>query len=338
MSHQNHTSICVLAVLVSVASLVLLPAGAQGLEPPSDSWNPPHTAWGAPDLRGIWDFRTITPLERPEELATKKFLSEQEASDFQKHSLETRNKDLRASDGLSAERDVALAYNQFWWDYGDQLTEDRRTSLIVDPPDGRIPPLTPHGQNRSKERRTKRERPAHGPEDRNPAERCILGFNAGPPMNPSAYNNNVQLFQTPGWVVIFNEMVNDARIVPMDGRPHLAADIRQWRGDSRGHWEGNTLVVKTTNFTNKTSFRGSGRDLHLVERFTRVGPDRLLYEYTIDDPKSFSKPWTAAVPMKKTTNPLYEYACHEGNYGMFNLLKGARAEDEANRQAAEKTH
>ena len=156
-------------------------------------------------------------------------------------------------------------------------------------------------------------------------------------MNPSAYNNNVFLFQTPEHVVIFNEMVNDARIVPLDGRPHLPQHVRQWRGDSRGRWEGDTLIVDTTNFTTKTSFRGTGEGLHLVERFTRVASDRVLYEYTINDPQSFTKAWSAAIPMTKTEGPVFEYACHEGNYGMFNLLAGARVQDKA-AEAAKKSH
>ena len=185
------------------------------------------------------------------------------------------------------------AYNQFWWDYGTKLTEDKRTSLIVDPPDGKIPPMTPEGQKRVDARRAARLRPAQGPEDRTVWERCILGFNAGPPMNPSAYNNNVHIFQTEDYVAILNEMVHDARIIPigrpMDGRPHLPRQIRLWRGDSRGHWEGDTLVVDTTNFIDQTSFRGTGPGVHLVERFTRVETDKLLYEYTIDDPESFER-------------------------------------------------
>ena len=171
--------------------------------------------------------------------------------------------------------------------------------------------------------------PPDGPEDRNLWERCILAGNAGPPMNPSVYNNNVQLFQTPGYVVILNEMIHDARIVPMDGRPHLPQNIQQWKGDSRGRWESDTLVVDTTNFTGKTSFRGSGAGMHLVERFTRVDADTLLYEYTIDDPDSFETTWSAAIPMTQTEGPMFEYACHEGNYAMVNLLAGARAQEAA---------
>ena len=178
---------------------------------------------------------------------------------------------------------------------------------------------------------------ADGPEDRGWSERCLMGFNTGPPMRPSAYNNNVQLFQAPGYLVILHEMVHDARIVPLDGRSHLPEHIRQWRGDSRGHWEGDTLVVDTTNFTDKTasfyptlgSAIGSGETLHLIERFTRVDADTLIYEFTVDDPATFTRAFTAVVPMTKTEEPMYEYACHEGNHGMFNLLSVARAEEKA---------
>ena len=297
-----------------------------------------RTPWGAPDLRGVWDFRTITPLERPEELGEKERFTGDEAAEFEEQTLARRNKDRRTDDGLSAQADVANAYNQFWWDYGDKLTDDRRTSLIVDPPGGRIPELTETAKGRIAERTAARRRPAHGPEDRGVAERCILGFNAGPPMSPSAYNNNVQIFQTEDTVVLLVEMVHDSRIVALDGRAPLPEDVRQWRGDSRGHWDGDTLVVETTNFTDQTSFRGSGPNLRLTERFTRVEEDRLVYEYTIDDPESFARPWTAVVPMSRNPLPMFEYACHEGNYGMFNLLSGARAEDaeaEAAARAAE---
>ena len=221
------------------------------------------------------------------------------------------------------------AYNQFWWDFGDQLIEDGRTSLIVSPPEGRIPALTAKARERYDAIRAARARPPHSPVDRGVAERCILGFNAGPPYTPSAYNNNVHIFQTPGYAVLLIEMVNDARIVPMDGRDHLPEHMRQWRGDARGRWEGETLVVESTNFTDKTSYRGSGEDMRLIERFTRVGPERVLYQYTIEDAESFERPWTAAIPMKKTDQPMFEYACHEGNYSMFTMLEGARAAERA---------
>jgi len=314
------------------------PVGAEGAA---------RTTWGDPDLRGIWDFRTITPLERPSSLAGKEFLSDEEAAVFEEQTLERLDFDRR--DGGSR-FDVERAYNNFWWDWGDKLTDDKRTSLIVDPPDGRIPAMVPEAKDADRARRRSgggpvRERvligsKAHGPEDLGLSERCLLGFNSGPPMLPSAYNNNLQLFQSPGYVVLLNEMIHAARVIPLDGRSHLDGRIRQWMGDSRGRWEGDTLVVDSTNFTDKTpSFSGvigamgSGETLHLIERFTRVSADTLLYEFTIDDPHTFTASWTAAIPMKKTDGPLFEYACHEGNYGMANLLSGARAQEEAAAQS-----
>ena len=248
---------------------------------------------------------------------------------FSRKNSARRNKDRRASDGISAEEDVRNAYNQFWWDYGSELTEDRRTSLVIDPPSGRIPALTPAARERYNAIRAARARDPHGPEDRGVAERCILGFNAGPPYTPSAYNNNVHIFQTPGYAVLLIEMVNDARVVPLDGRPHLPEHMRLWRGDARGHFEGDTLVVESRNFTDKTSYRGSGRNMRLTERFTRVGPERIVYEYTVSDPESFTAAWTALIPMKRTDQPMFEYACHEGNYSMFTMLEGARAAEQA---------
>ena len=320
------------ALVVALAFVLAGPAGADDSKADAapEKWSPPRTAWGVPDLRGVWDFRTITPLERPRNLSDKgAFASAEEAEAFRESELQRRNKDRRASDGISAEADVRNAYNQFWWDYGDQLIEDGRTSLIVDPADGRIPALTAAARERYDGIRAARARPPHSPEDRGVAERCLLGFNAGPPYTPSAYNNNVHIFQTPGYAVLLIEMVNDARIVPMDGRDHLPEHMRQWRGDARGRWDGETLVVESTNFTDKTTFRGSGKNMRLVERFTRVGPDRIVYEYTIEDPESFERPWTAAIPMKMTDQPMYEYACHEGNYSMFTMLEGARAAEKA---------
>jgi hypothetical protein len=298
--------------------------------PPAAAGNPPRTPWGHPDLQAVWDFATITPLERPAELSGKDVLTQDEAARFEKQVLERRNADRR--DG-GADADVGRAYNQFWWDYGTKVVGTKRTSLIVDPPDGRVPALTSAAQKRAEARAAALRRPAAGPEDRNLWERCILAPNAGPPMLPSAYNNNVQIFQTPTHVVVFNEMINDARIIPLDGRPHVPERIRQWKGDSRGRWEGNTLVVETTNFRDDSGFRGATGSLHLVERFTRVGPDMLLYEFTANDPATWTMPWSAAIPMNKTEGPIYEYACHEGNYGMVNILSGARAQEKAEAKA-----
>ena len=340
MSHRFLAALGVCAGVIAIVSLTPVPAAGQagsgdGAQAAADTGIMPRTPWGDPDLQGIWDYRTITPLERPEELAGKAVLTDEEAAEFQAQRNASRHKDRRVADGLTPERDVSNAYNHFWWDYGDTLTEDKRTSLIVDPPDGRIPAYTPDGQRRADLRSERRGRPAHGPEDRNVWERCIVGTSATP-MNPGAYNNNTQLFQIPGYVVILNEMVHDVRVIPLDGRPRLPEQIRQWKGDARGHWDGETLVVESTNVTDKTSVRGSGAALYLTERFTGVGAETLLYEYTVDDPQSFTAPWSAVIPMQKTEAPMFKYACHEGNYGMFNLLAGARAQEKAE-AAATKT-
>ena len=312
---------------VILAAALFIPAAAAGQD---DAWQAPRTPDGRPDLQGVWDFRSLTPLERPEALSDQDVFTAEEAAQFTEERLAALDKDQPGPDGRIP---LSGGYNDFWWDYGRQLTDDLRTSLVVDPPNGRIPALTAAGRERADTRRTALGRDAHGPEDRGAFERCILGFNAGPPMNPSAYNNNMQLFQTADHVVILNEMVHDARIVPLDGSEHLPGGVRQWRGDSRGRWEGDTLVIETKNFTGKTSFRGTGPGLHLVERFTRVEEGILLYEYTVTDPESFERPWSVAVPMQKNDLPVFEYACHEGNYGMLNLMVSARSEDA--RKAAE---
>lgn len=298
-----------------------------------------RTGWDDPDLQGIWDFRTITPLERPEEYEQQKILPLEELAVFREGQLQRRNADRR---GANTASDLERGYNDFWWDYGRELTDDGRTSLIIDPPNGRMPAFTPAEATRVRQPRrgASRERIVlgivpDGPENLGLAERCLLGFNSGPPMIPSNYNNNVQVFQSRGYVVLFNEMIHHTRVIPLDERPHLPAHIRQWAGDSRGTWDGDTLVVETINFTAKSSFTGlahlrggSGRNLHLVERFTRAGRDRLLYEFTVTDSDAWVRPWTVAVPMTRTENPTYEYACHEGNYAMLNILTGARAQED----------
>ena len=214
-----------------------------------------------------------------------------------------------------------------WWlDYGRSVVGTRRSSLVVDPSDGRIPALTADAQMRAAERRTasRGRGPADSPEDRTLWERCITrGLPEG--MLPAGYNNNVQFVQTPGYVVIVSEMIHDARIVPIDGRPHAPAAIRSWLGDSRGRWEGNSLVVETTNFSPKTNFRGAGENLRLVERFTRIDHDTIEYRFTVEDPGTWTRPWTVTYPLVKSDGRIYEYACHEANYGLQNILKNARA-------------
>ncbi len=287
-----------------------------------------RTIDGHPDLQGTWSFAVLTPLERPADLAGKATLTDQEAADYAKRTIDRNNKDNRGGGGAA---DVARAYNDAWWDFGTRASN--QTSLIVDPPDGKLPPLTPAGQKRAAAYigMMANNLPA-GPEDRPLWERCILGFNSGPPMLPSAYNNNVQIFQTRDTVALLNEMVHNVRIIPTDGRPH--GTERQWVGDSRGHWEGDTLVVETINFTSAGTGTAGLRapldeNLRLIERFRRTGPDTLAYQFTVDDPTVFTKPWTAVVPMTKADGVIYEYACHEGNQGMYGILKGARAEEAA---------
>ena len=308
---------------------------------------------GQPDLQGVWDFRTMTPLERPEG-QERAFLSEEEAAQLEAGATarraellepsEVRTEPLPAGGGGLA----VGGYNDFWLDYGTNVIGDRRTSLIVDPPDGRLPALTPEGEALRQEGSLWEDLPigrpvrvrsagvgADHPEDRGLAERCLVGFNSGPPLMPSGYNNNMQLFQTPDHVVILTEMVHDARIIPLDGRPHLPASVRQWMGDSRGYWDGDTLVVETTNLTEHTgSFDpsamqaiGTGLTVTLTERFRRLNADTLLYEYTVDDPTIFTRPFSVAVPMRRNDEPMFEYACHEGNYGLLNILRGARAQE-----------
>ena len=231
---------------------------------------------------------------------------------------------------------ASFTYNDFWWDADSKRAVNFRTSLIVEPPDGKIPALTAAAQQKMQaERAYRREHPADGPEDRPLMERCLLFPTTGPPMLPSFYNNSVfgalttnyEIVQNRDYVTILVELDHDARIIPLDGRPHLPSNVRQWLGDSRGHWEGNTLVVDTTNFTDKTKFRGADENLHLTERFTRTTPDTLLYEFTMDDPTAFTKVWKAEIPMVTSDAFIYEHACHEGNYGLTGILGGARADE-----------
>jgi hypothetical protein len=285
----------------------------------------PRTPDNQPDLQGIWTNGTITPLERPPELAGKPFFTPEEAAAYEKLVRARTDADRR---GANPEADLAVGYNDFWWDRGTKVVSTLRTSLIVDPPDGRIPPLTPEAQKRAAARAEyRRLHPADGPEDLSLADRCIA--RPGPPMLPAGYNNNHQIVQTPDHVVIFSEMMHDARVIPLSPGPHLPNHVRQLFGDPRGRWEGNTLVVETTNFTNKTNFRGAGENMRLLERFTRVDENTLLYQFTIDDPESFQRPWSGEIPMKRTEGPIFEYACHEGNYSLVNILNSARAAEKA---------
>ncbi|MEE2965380.1 MAG: hypothetical protein VX427_14710 [Acidobacteriota bacterium] len=313
------------------AALVLAHAPAT-----AQSATGPRTAWGDPDLQGVWDYWTFTPLERPEEFADRDQLTAEEAAVVAQRS----NAEALARDEPPPPGDVG-GYSQAVWTDRARATALTQPSLLVDPPNGKLPAMTAAATARAQADASAGGYPVRlrvgginedGPEARGAAERCLLGFSTGPPMLPAGYNNNVQLFQAPGWVVLLNEMVHDVRVVPLDGRDALPSNLQQWLGSSRGHWDGDTLVVETTNFTNKTgSFNtsfvswGSAEHLTLVERFTRVDADTVMYEWTVNDPDTWTQAFTGQFPMLRADEPLYEYACHEGNYGMQNLLSGARA-------------
>ena len=343
MDDRGLVSLRVLAAALVVAMVAPVHAAPQQS---ADPWTPPRTPDGQPDLQGVWDFRTLTPLQRPTDRADQAVLTAEEAAEIEANAVQRAIDADRPSDVRTEPLPVGGnvgGYNNFWFDRGAGVVDDRRTSLIVDPPDGRVPPLQPGARRQGGPDAddVPPTRPVRfrvdgigtgGPEDRGLAERCLLGFNTGPPIVPGGYNQNLQLFQAPGYVAILNEMVHDTRIVPLDGRPHLPDHVRQWMGDSRGHWEDDTLVIETSNFTDKTasfspsvrSAIGSGDTLRLTERFRRVADDTLLYEYTVDDPTTFTGSFSVALPMKRGGAPLFEYACHEGNYGLLNILRGAR--------------
>ena len=313
----------------------------------------PRTPDGKPDLQGFWDFATLTPLERPANLKDKAVLTEDEAKTLQKQNADRRDRAAASSEVRSTARAAGGgaaavgAYNDFWIDSGSTVVGDRRTSLITDPPEGRVPAAVQGVARQSGSlmedmaakppiRVLATGARANGPEDRGLSERCLVGFNSGPPMLPSGYNNHMQLVQTPQHVAILNEMNHDVRIIPLDGRAALPGSMRQWAGVSRGRWEGDTLVVTTTNFTDKTSSFspsvttavGTGTTLKLTERFRRVDAETLHYEFTVEDPATFTRPFTAVVPMMKSDQPVFEYACHEGNRGLMSIIRGARAEEE----------
>jgi hypothetical protein len=343
---SRHMFVFVGACVVVIAVVVLAPVDAAGQAAAASrpavaaaTGPQPRTAWGDPDLQGVWNYSTLTPLERPAALADKRELTPEEAAAFAEAEARRQNRDLIPSEkgGLNYAPESeggVVPYNEFWYDRGTTIIASRRTSLVIDPPDGRRPPMTPEAQKKAAVareigREEQRGRPlADNPEDRGVGDRCITRLL---PRLPGAYNNNYQIVQAPGYVVLLAEMNHDVRIIPVDGRPHLHRDVRQWLGDSRGRWEGNTLVVETVNFaTNGDEDREAGPNVRLVERFTRVNGDTIEYEVTVNDPATWTRPWTAAFPLTKTQDRVYEYACHEGNYSLFTILRGARLSGQAN--------
>jgi hypothetical protein len=285
-------------------------------------WTLPRTPWGDPDLQGVYTSATYTPVERPREFAGKEFFTAQEAAAFAQMSLK----------GLFDQSRDNIHYDDAIWqsEATPQGLSSLRTSLVVSPPDGRIPPLTPEAQQRVA---ANRRSSADGPESRLLSERCIVWRHEGPPMLVPAYASMYQIVQSPGYVVILQEMTHNARVIPIDGGAPLSPQIRHYGGDSRGRWEGDTLVVEVANFNDRTDFRGGANirseALRVTERFTRTDATTVLYEFRVDDPKTFTKPWSAEFPMMETKGPVLEYACHEGNYGLANILSAARTEEAA---------
>jgi hypothetical protein len=340
MSHRYVASVSVLAAAIAVVLLVpvlaQVPSSTGKAAAPAKTWKVPRTADGQPDLQGFWTNTTYTPLERPKNI-TKEFYTKEEALDIARKAALVEAEETEP--GTIA--DVHYDFTQFGLDRSQgAFALNLRTSLIVDPPDGRLPPLSAEGQKRAAERAQARKRmgaPTDAVQNQPLSVRCIIMDRDGPPMLPGAYNNNYQIVQTPGNVMILVEMIHHVRIIPTDGRPRLPENVRQWMGSYTGRWEGDTLVVETTNFTDKTAFQGSSENMRLTERFTRVDENTVMYKFTVDDPATWTRPWSAELPMKKTIGPLFEHACHEGNYGLGNTLAGARNEDKkAAEEAAKK--
>ena len=332
--------IAVAAVWLTPASVAAQrPAAAASAAPPSAAakpWTVRRTPDGQPDLQGYWTNSIYTPLQRPKEV-TKELYTEQEALESMKRAAET---EAELSEGPGA-ADVHFDLTQFGLDKSQSsIALTLRTSLIVDPADGRIPPMTAEGQKRAAERVAARKQagaPTDAVQNLPLQDRCIHMGRTGPPMLGQKYQNNYQILQEPGYVIILVEMNHDARIIPLDGGPQLPPNVRQWLGSSRGHWDGETLVIETTNFTDKTAFQGSSENMRLTERFTRLDENTVMYKFTVDDPATWTRPWSAELPMTKTIGPLFEHACHEGNYGLTNTLAGARNEDKkAAEEAAKK--
>lgn len=311
--------------------LLLVAAGGQaqtagGAKP----WTAPRTPDGQPDLQGIWSNASLTPFERPRDLGTKSFFTQAEAAAYLKTLAPGLDRDRRAA---TPEEDVGMAYNEAWFERGSRLSGNLRTSVVIDPPDGRIPALSVDARRAAATRAEIQRRPAESARDFTANVRCLLWGTAGPPMLPGPYNNNYQIFQTKDYVAIEVEMIHDTRIIPLvqktrlSQKTHLPAGVSQWMGDSIGHFEGETLVVDTANFRSDYSFRGSDSGLHLTERFTRTAADVITYQFTVNDPTAFAMPWTGELQMTAAAGPLYEYACHEGNEALANMLKGARFQE-----------
>jgi hypothetical protein len=324
MCHRFHRLFVVgsgLIVLVGFMWLATMPVAGQG-----QAYKAPRTPDGQPDLQGFWTNTTYTPLQRPKDI-TKEFYTREEALEILKRAAALESEQTEPG----TIPDVHYDFTQFGLDRNQGgLALNLRTSLIVDPSNGQLPPLSAEGQKRAAARAEARKRmggPTDGVQNQSLSVRCIVMDRAGPPMLPGAYNNNYQIIQAPGYVMILVEMIHEPRIIPLDGRPHLPAQVRSLTGNPIGRWDGETLVVETTNFDGKFAFQGSSENMRLTERFTRVAEDRIDYRFTVDDASTWTRPWSAELPMQKTIGPIFEHACHEGNHGLYNTLAGARAEE-----------
>jgi len=331
-------------VLICVLSIVLLatlsvagqaPSAGAKAQPAAKVYKAPHTPDGQPDLQGYWTNSTYVPLERPNGV-TKEFYTQEEAIQIEKRAAERESE--QTEPGTIA--DVHYDFTQFGLDRNQSThLSSVRTSMIIDPPDGKLPSVTPEGQKRAADRAAERRRAGattDAVQNMPIGTRCIIMAGSGPPMMNAGYNANYQIVQGQGYVMILTEMIHDVRIIPLDGRPHVSPKIRQWMGDSRGHWEGETLVIETTNYNDKNPYRGASQNMKVTERFTRLAPDTIDYKFTVDDETTWTRPWTAVLPLTASVGPIFEHACHEGNYGVRNTLSGARAEEKRAAEAAAK--
>jgi hypothetical protein len=326
--------------LLAVTVVSIAPVFIAGQTPPSGSkasqtakpYTPPRTPDGQPDIQGFWTNSTYTPLQRPKDV-NKEFYTPAEAAEAEKRAA--ANESELTTPGTIA--DVHYDFSQFGLDKSQsKLARNLRTSLIVSPENGRLPPLSAEGQKRAAERAeiAKRVGRWDSAQSNQLDDRCLIMAGAGPPMLNAAYNANYHIVQAPGYVMILTEMIHDVRIIPLDALPQAPAAVRQWMGLSHGRWEGNTLVVETANFNGKNPLEGSSENMRVTERFTRVGPDAIQYTFTVEDPSTWTRPWTAEMSMVTTSGPLFEHACHEGNYGLYNTLVGARLEEKKAAEAA----
>src|SRR5437016_4870358 len=328
-------------IVFVLALLIAAPAAGQTLAPAPGKAPATVKKWtaktpdGQPDLQGFWTNSTYTPFQRPNGV-TKEYYSAEEAAKLETQAAEREAE--QTEPGTIA--DVHYDFTQFGLDRSESThVSSVRTSMVIDPSDGRLPPVTPEGQKRQAERAAERRRmgaTTDQVQNMPIGTRCIIMAGSGPPMMPAGYNNNYQIVQGQGYVMILTEMIHDVRIIPLDGRPHVSPKIRQWMGDSRGHWEGETLVIETTNYNDKNPYRGASQNMKVTERFTRLAPDTIDYKFTVDDETTWTRPWTAVLPLTASVGPIFEHACHEGNYGVRNTLSGARAEEKRAAEAAAK--